>query len=82
MVTQNMAPKKASFLAEIFMTCDTPSVRSLPILVLSNKTEYMRSSKKIYRWKHLSHHMSSHNMMSKRRAYLCFIIKTKHMLTS
>ena len=46
MVTQKMAHKKASFWTEIFMTYDTTSVRSLPILVLSNKTEICNLAKK------------------------------------
>ena len=46
MVTTKMEPKKVIFWTETFMTCDTSSVRSLPILVLSIKTENMQSSKK------------------------------------
>jgi hypothetical protein len=37
MVTKSIDQKKASFWAEVFMTGDTPSVRSLPILVLKRK---------------------------------------------
>jgi hypothetical protein len=43
MVTQKIDQKKPSFWTEIFMTCGPLPNPNLPILVLSNKTEYMQS---------------------------------------